>query len=97
MGESIAAYILSPLLSQYYNIYIVNLFVIPTYNDAIPYLMSSLFYSILSVSSVIGQFIALHHTYAHKPVLILVICFTYLVSISHTVLFHITCVYFLPE
>ena len=59
--------------------------------------MSSSFYSILSVSSVVAQFLALHHTYAHKPVLILVICFTYLVSISHTVLFHITCVYSLPE
>ena len=43
------------------------------------------------------QFLALHHTYAHKPVLILVLCFTYLLSISYTVLFHITCVYSLPE
>ena len=51
----------------------------------------------LSVSSVVAQFIALNHTYAHKPVLILVICFTYLLSISHTVLFHIICVYSLPE
>ena len=73
------------------------LFVISIYYDAIPYLISSSFYSILSVSSVIVQFFALHHTYVHKPVLILIICFTYLVSISHTVLFHITCVYSLPE
>ena len=73
------------------------LFVISIYYDAIPYLMSSSFYSILSVSSVVVQFMALHHTYAHKPVLILVICFTYLVSISHTVLLHITCIYSSPE
>ena len=97
MRESIAAYILFPLLSQYYCLHIVNLFVIPIYYDAILYLMSSSFYSILSVSSVVAQFIALHYTYAHKPVLILVMCLTYLVSISHTVLFHITCIYSLPE
>ena len=58
--------------------------------------MLSSFYRILSVSSVVVQLIALHHTYAHQPVLILVICFTSLVSISHTVLFHITCVHSLP-
>ena len=86
MRESIAAYILCPLLCQYYCLHILNLFVTTTYYDTIPYLMSSSFYSILSVSTVIVQFIALHHTYAHKPVLILVICFTYLASISHTVL-----------
>ena len=85
------------MLSYYYCSHIVNLFNISIYYDAIPYLMSSSSYSILSVSSVIIQFIALHHTYAHKPVLILVICVTYIVSISHTVLFHITCVYSLPE
>ena len=73
------------------------LFVISIDYDAIPYLMSSSFYSILSVSSVVVQFIGLHHTYAHKLVLSLGICFTYLVSISHTVLVHITCVYSLPE
>ena len=95
--QPIAAYILSPLLSQYYCLHIVNLFVIPIYYDAIPYLMSSSFYSILSDSSVVVQGIALHHTYGHKPVLILIICFIYLVSISHTVLFHITCVYSIPE
>ena len=60
-------------------------------------LMLSSFYSILSVSSVAVQFIALHHIYAHKAGLSLVICFTYLVSISHTMLFHITWVYSLPE
>ena len=97
MRESIAAYILSPLLSQYYFLHIVNLFVLSISYDAIPYLMSSSFYSILSVSSVVVQVTALHDTYAHKPVLILVICFTYLVSISHTVLCHITCVHSLPE
>ena len=59
--------------------------------------MSSSFHSILFVSSVVVQFIALHYTYAHKPVLILVICFIYLVSIFHIVLFHIICVYSLPE
>ena len=94
---SIPAYILSPLLSQYYCLHIVNLFVIPIYYDAIPDLMSSSFHSILSVSSVVAQFIALHYTYVYKPLLILVICFTYLVSISHPVLFHITWVYSLPE
>ena len=77
--------------------HIVNPFVLAIYYDTISYVMSSSFYGILSVSSVVVQFIASHHTYAHKPVLILVICFTYLVSISHTVLFHITCVYSLPE
>ena len=97
MRESIAAYILCPLLSQYSRLHIVNLFVIPIYYDAIPNLMSSSFHSILSVSNVVVQFIALHHTYAHKPILILVIYFTFPVSISHTVLFHITCVYSLPE
>ena len=40
------------------------------------YLMSSSFYSILSVSSVFVLFIALHHAYSHTPVLIMVICFT---------------------
>ena len=93
MRESIAACILLPVLSQYYCSHIVNLFVIPIYNDAIPYLMQSSFYNIHSVSSVVVQSIALRHTYADKPVLILVICFTYLVSISHSVLFHVTCVY----
>ena len=93
----IAAYILSPLLSQYYCLHIVNLFVLSISYDAIPYLMSSSFYSILSVSSVVAQFIPLHHPYVHKPVLILVICFTYLLSMSHTVSFHITCVYSLLE
>ena len=97
MSESIAAYPLAPLLSQYYYLYIVNIFVIPIFYDAVSYLMSSSFYSILSVSSVVVQLIALHDTYAHTPVLILVICFTYLVSISHTVSSHITCVYSLPE
>ena len=97
MRESIAAYILSPLLSQYYTLYIVNLFVLSISHDAIPHLMSSSFYSILSVSSVVAQFIALHQTYAHIPILILVICFRYLVRISDTGLFHITCVYSLPD
>ena len=97
MRESIAAYILFPLLSQYYCSHIINLFVISIHYDAISHLISSSFYSILSVSSVVVKFIALHHTDAHKPVLILVICVTYLVSISHTMLFHITCVYTLPE
>ena len=92
-----AAYILSPVLSQYHYLHIVNLFLIPIYYDAIPYHMSSSFDSILSVSSVVEQLIALHHTYAPKPVLILVICFTYLVAISHSVLLYITCVYSLPE
>ena len=68
MRESIAAYILSPSLSQYYGLHIVNLFVLSISYDAIPYLMSSSFYSILSVSIVVAQCIALHHTYAHKPV-----------------------------
>ena len=95
--KPIAAYIPCPLLSQYYCLHIVNLFVILIYYDAIPYLMSSSLYSILSVSSVVVQFIPLHHTYAHEPAMILIICFTYLVSISHTVLFDITCVYPLPE
>ena len=85
MREILATYIPCPLLSQYYCSHIVNLFVITIYYDAIRYLMSSSFYRILSVSIVGVQFIALHHTYAHKPVLILVICCTYLVSISHPV------------
>ena len=97
MRESNAAYILSPLLRQYYCSHIVNLVVLSISYDPIPYLMSSSFYSILSVSSVVVQFIAWHHTDAHKPVLILLICFIYLMSISHTVLFHITCVNSLPE
>ena len=59
--------------------------------------MSSSLHSILSLSSVVVQFVALHHTYAHKRVLILVICFTHQVSISQTVLFHIPYVYSLPE
>ena len=67
------------------------------YYDAIPYLMSSSFYSILSVSSMVVQFPAMNHTYAHKPVLILLICFTYLVCIPHTVIFDITCVDSIPE
>ena len=95
--DGIAAYILSPLLSLYYCLHIVNLLVVSIYHYAIPYPMSSSFYSILSVSSVVVQFIALHHTYVYQPVLILVICFTYLVSISYSVLFHVTCVYALPE
>ena len=85
--KDIAACILSPLLSQYYCLHIVNPFVLAMSCDAIPYLMSSSFYRILSVYSVVVQLIALHHTYAHEPVLILVMSFTYLVSISHTVLF----------
>ena len=67
------------------------------YYDAIPYLMSSSFYSSLSVSSMVVQFTVLHRTYSHKPVLILLICFTYLVGISQTVLYHIICVYSSPE
>ena len=59
--------------------------------------MSSSFYRILSVAIVLVQVIALHHTYAHKPVFIVVICFTYLVSVSYLVLLHITCIYSLPE
>ena len=94
-GCAIAAYILFPSLTQYPCVQIVNLFIIPIYYDGIPYLISSSFYSILSGTSVAVQIIALHYTYAHKPVLILVICFTYLVSLSHTVLFHMTCVLFL--
>ena len=86
MLRFIAAYILCALLSQYYGLHIVNLFILTIYYDAIPYLMSSSFHSILSVSSVVVQFIALHHTYAYKPVLILIISFTYLASISQTVL-----------
>ena len=54
--------------------------------------MSSSFYSILSVASVVAQCIALQHTYAHKPALILVICFTKIVSISDTVTFS----YYMP-
>ena len=97
MRESITAYILNPLLCKYYCSHIIYLFVLFIYYDAILDYMSSFFYRILSGSTVAVQFIALHHTYAHKPVLILVICFTYLVSISHTILSHITCVYSLPE
>ena len=97
MTENIAAYILSPVLSQYYRLHIVNLLVISIYYDTISDLMSLSFYTIPSVSSGVVQFIAMHHTYAHKPVLIVVICVTYLVSISHAVLFHITWVYSLPE
>ena len=97
MRESIAAYILSPVLSQYNCLHVINVFVLSISYDAIPHLMSLSSYGILPVSSVVVPFIALHHTYAHKPVLILIICFTYFVSISHTVLFHITCVYSLPE
>ena len=92
----IAAYILSPLLSYYDCLHIVNVFIISIYYDAIPYRMLSSFYNIVSVSSVDIQFIALHHTYAHKPGLILIICFTYLVAISQTDLFQITCVHSLP-
>ena len=93
----IAAYILYPLLSQYDCSHIVNLKVIWIYHDAIVYHMSLSFSSILSISSVVVQFIAFHHAYAHKPVLILVICFIYVLSISHTDLFDITCIYSLPE
>ena len=75
----------------------VNPFVVSIYYDAIPYFMSSSFHGILSVSRVDVRFIALHYTYAYKPVLIAVICFTYLISISHSVLFHITYVQSLPE
>ena len=96
MTESIAAHILCTMLSEYYCSHIVNLFVLVIFNDPIPYLMLSSFYSILSVSSVTVEFLPLHHTYAHKLLLILVICFTYVVSISHTVLSHITHVYSLP-
>ena len=39
------------------------------------------------------QLIALHHIYVYKPIMIVCICFTYLVSISHTVSLHIICVY----
>ena len=59
--------------------------------------MSTSFYCILSGSIVVVQFIALYYTYAHKAVLILVTCFTHLVSISQSILFHITCIYSLPE
>ena len=95
--ESIAAYMPSPLLRKYYCSHIVNLIVISIYYDAIVYLMSLCFYSVPSVSRVVVMFIALHDTYCHKPVSILAICFTFLVWISHTVLFHITCVYSLPK
>ena len=94
--KCIMPYILSTLLSLYYCSHIVNLLVLAIYYDDIAYLMLSSLHSILSVSILVVHFILLHTTYAHKPVLILVICFTYLVSISHTVLFHITCVNSLP-
>ena len=57
----------------------VNLIVLSIYYDAISHLMSALFYSTLTVSSVVVQFIALHYTYAPEPVLIVLVCFTYLV------------------
>ena len=84
MRECITAYILSAWLSYYYCSYVVNLIKISIYYDVIPYLMLSSFSRILSVSSVTAQLLALPHTAAHKPILILVTCFTYLVSISHT-------------
>ena len=59
------------------------------------YLMWLFFFCILSVSIMVVQFIALHHTSTNWPVLILLACFTYVVSIYHTVLFHITWVLFL--
>ena len=65
--------------------------------DAIPYQLWSAFSSILSLASVVVQFMALHYTDTHQPVLILVVCFTYLVAIFHNVLFHMTCVYSLPK
>ena len=65
--------------------------------DSISYLISSSVYRIPSVTSEVVQFIALPNTHAHKPVLILVICFTYRVSTAHNVLSHITCVFSLPE
>ena len=91
------AYILCSSLSEYYYSHIVNLIVIVISYDVIPHLISSSFHSILAVSSVVAQFIAWHNTYAQKPGLILVICFTYLVSIANRVLFHITCVHSLPD
>ena len=97
MGESITANLLFPALSEYNCSDIVNLIVISIYYDAIFLYMSSSLHNLLSVSIVNVQFIALHHTYAHEPVWILVVCFTYTVSIAHTVLSHITCVYSLPE
>ena len=78
----IAAYIPLPLLSQYYSSHIVNPIIPAMYHDAIPYLMSSSFRSLLSVSSMAVEFIALQHTYGHEPVLILLY------------MFHIPCFYF---
>ena len=61
------------------------------------YIMSSSFYSLLSVSSVVAPYMVLHHTYAYKPLPILIVCFTYLVFIGHNGLCHMTCCYTSPE
>ena len=59
--------------------------VISIYYDPIfLYILSSV-HSILSVSSVVVQFIALHHTYAYETVCILVVYVIYTVSHSYTV------------
>lgn len=75
----IAAYILSALLNYYNCAYIVHLFVLLIYYDATPYCMSSTFNSIVYFVFVVAQVIALDYIYAHEPVLILVLCFTYLI------------------
>ena len=56
------------------------------YDDTISNLMLLSFYSILSTSSVVGWYIALHHTYLYEPILIIVTYFICYISISHTVL-----------
>ena len=84
---------MAPLLSQYYCSHIVPHIVISIYYYTISVLMLSSFNSILLVFTVVAHFIVLNHTDAYKPVLILVVCFTYLFSIFHTILFHVTYVY----
>ena len=94
---SSATYILFPSLYEYHCSHIVNVFILAISYNVIPCLMSSSLYHILSVSNMVVLCITLHHTYAHQPVLILVVCLIYLVSNSHSVLFHTTCVHSLPE
>ena len=81
----IMAYILSSLLSSYNCSHVGNLILILTYNVSM-FLYSVVILLQYSICFQCGfTVIALHHIYAHKPVLILLVCFTYTLSIFYSV------------
>lgn len=85
------------LWSSYNSYNIINLILISMYYDTISAVMSSSCNRILSCSTVIVLFITLHHTESDKTLLILGECYTGTVPDFNNGVFHIACIYSLPE